>query len=290
MGQGGQLLKTLKITLSATYMLALLSILAIFVLPAAVFNNLIDLYTAKDPRRFIFIAAFPVLFLTLRHVVPTCSPYSNHLLCMPSPNSSVDLVIAHYDKPLPVLKDHLNYLLRHPFVRRSRVRIFIYEKGVVPHQELWDSLPLLEGRDTITQLENVGREGDTYFKHILSLYNSTNTTTTPIHPSGFADHTFFLQAHLAWEKVAIPRIDAIYSSTGFISLGPYMRNECGLDGRGTGEYILMKEVWRILRGKECDKPQLSSWAGQFVVSRERILGNTVEGYKKLDDMLEVSYF
>lgn len=48
-----------------------------------------------------------------------------------------------------------------------------------------------------------------------------------------ADHTYFLQPHLAWEGVASPRIDLVGPDTGFAHFGPMMRNVSGIARFGT---------------------------------------------------------
>ncbi|KAI5477696.1 hypothetical protein MNV49_005979 [Pseudohyphozyma bogoriensis] len=166
-------------------------------------------------------------------------------------------------------------------------RIFVYEKGEATDEELWKGLPLVEGRDSITRLPNWGREGATYLRHILTLYNSTSSS--PSSGAGFADLTLFLQAHLAWDFVAKRRLDSIVPSrTGFISLGPYRENICGFEPWTNQSYFGVERVRAMVKGGnlgECGVVT-TTWAGQFAVSRERILANEEGVYRKIDELLE----
>lgn len=47
-------------------------------------------------------------------------------------------------------------------------------------------------------------------------------------------------------------------------------------------------IWNVVRGRDCDRAQTGTWAGQMVVSRERIMGREKSVYQKLLDMVEVS--
>lgn len=56
--------------------------------------------------------------------------------------------------------------------------------------------------------------------------------------SVLADHTFFLQPHLAWNWIAKARLEEIAPETGFVHLGPYIRNECGYDVKSNAGFAV----------------------------------------------------
>lgn len=164
----------------------------------------------------------------------------------------VDLVFSYYDEVLANFGEHLTYIKSTPFVRSKRSRIIIYNKGDKSAEEIASGLGLADS-DRIYPLPNVGREGSSYLHHILTHYNNTIThllqASTPGQPfiapgsaatflskaalsadittEYLAPHTYFLQPHLAWRWMALPRLDLVTSATGFAHFGPYVRNDCG---------------------------------------------------------------
>lgn len=151
-------------------------------------------------------------------------------------------------------------------------------------------------------------------QHILLHYNSSIAAlASALDPSSFtlpsgldapsqeglhrsrvlADHTFFLQPHLAWDWIANPRIDLVGPDTGFAHFGPMMRNvsssvasllallprswggnwrarlrgssdcradrfhhpaqECGEDMRGVGTYGFVRDLYSIFQGEVCPR-------------------------------------
>jgi hypothetical protein len=43
----------------------------------------------------------------------------------------------------------------------------------------------------------------------------------------------------------------IAADTGFAALGPVLRTDCGEDGRGTGNYPFVKDIYAMFRGTLC---------------------------------------
>jgi hypothetical protein len=66
-------------------------------------------------------------------------------------------------------------------------------------------------------------------------------------PVGFADHTIFLQSHLAWHWIAEPRMSIFEDQSGYVSLAPYVRMDCGRDMQGNGEFIRAREIYVLFR-------------------------------------------
>jgi hypothetical protein len=131
------------------------------------------------------------------------------------------LVIAHYSIPLPDLKDFIVEIREAPLVRSSRTKVIIYEKGDFTDERLARGLAGVArpGRDLeIVHLPHYGREGHSYLEHVTQRFNAT----LPLLPANrysaasvkyktsrlfrkrraIADHTLFLQSHLAWSYIA----------------------------------------------------------------------------------------
>ncbi|GAA5844303.1 hypothetical protein JCM9279_001761 [Rhodotorula babjevae] len=230
-----------------------------------------------------------------------------------TPRPSLDIVIAHHSRPPSAVAHHLAALRLVPHVRKSRARIYIYEKGGWSDDELLRGLSgaIDPRRDEIVRLPNVGREGGSYLEHIVAHYNaSTSAATQPSGSGGaswatrgglgggersvrpFADLTLFLQEHLAWPGVAGPRLRRTLSPrTGFLSLGPYMTNLCGRDSEVGTEMGGINEVFELVKGRSCtegneEDRMLSTWFGQFAASRRTLLKNELGVYERLVRMVE----
>ncbi|SCV69769.1 BQ2448_1163 [Microbotryum intermedium] len=165
-------------------------------------------------------------------------------------------------------------------------------------------------------------------QHILRHYNATvslldaeiNTCAAAQHIAPrdanrvLADHTFFLQPHLAWDWIARPRINLVAPDTGFAHFGPLLRTDCGVDGRGRSTFPYVKAFYSIFTGDICpptgqlvslfdrlialtaltlmdhshpySRRVQSAWSAQFAVSRRRIMANTYTRYAHLSSLME----
>jgi hypothetical protein len=66
------------------------------------------------------------------------------------------------------------------------------------------------------------------------------------------------QPHLAWDFVLLPRLEILTPRTGFLSLGPYVNQTCGLDNQGN-TFARMADIYVMFRGDFCPPtPQLVS--------------------------------
>lgn len=305
-GQGGARSHRLRYWLSAVYVVALIGVGWVSTLPLGFRLPSSDFSTSvrKLLRYLPFVPwALWIVSLTLSSSVSPCfllgdfCGSTSALFLSPSERPSLDIVIAHYERPLTEVKTLIRTLKGNPFAKGREVRVLVYNKGATAKQDIWDSLALNPYRDEVVDLENRGREGGTILRHILSRYNATvtalpaSTPTSSYTPSflpTIADHTLFIQSHLGWDWIAHRRLDLLLPETGYVSLGPYRVNRCGFE-RGK-DLTGMEAIWKIVRGKSCDlsQSQLSSLSGQFVASRRRVMNVSYEAYRKLDDMLEVS--
>ncbi|GAA5841151.1 hypothetical protein JCM11251_003222 [Rhodosporidiobolus azoricus] len=215
---------------------------------------------------------------------------------------TVDLVVSYYDERLDWTKFHIEDILKTKFVSERSSRVVIYNKGPRTEKEIREGLDL-RLVDDVVPLPNLGREGATYLKHILLHYNATVAALTPhyqpaksaslattlaqLRTSTLADHTYFLQPHLAWADVAKPRLEIIEADTGFAHLGPYVPSECGYDVKVDTGFPIVKELYNIFTGEICSPGgQTSAWSAQMVVSKRRILANPYIKYAKVDELIE----
>lgn len=201
-------------------------------------------------RRLALLSLLPLLIYllqspsTITSLSTACSylpPNVRSTLChtFTSPTSrTVDLVIAYYDEDLSHSRNHIEEMRNVPFVRERSNRVVLYNKGPKGEEELRKELKLRRD-DEVVGLPNYGREGATYLQHILLHYNaSIDALANALDPDAetqtgkgrklrtkvLADHTFFLQPHLAWDFIARPRIGLVGPDTGFAHFGPMMRS------------------------------------------------------------------
>ncbi|GAA5973802.1 hypothetical protein JCM11641_003165 [Rhodosporidiobolus odoratus] len=246
---------------------------------------------------------------TTSSLTSACSvlPYSlRSTVCLsfPSPPTSrtIDLVVSYYNESLPNAKKHIDGIRATEFVSERSSRVVIYNKGPRTEQEIRETMEL-QGEDEVVPLPNLGREGATYLKHILLHYNATLTALSPsyrpesspslagtvshLRTTTLADHTYFLQPHLAWAHVARPRLQLVGPDTGFAHFGPLLKSRCGHDERVDADFPVVKEMYNILTGEVCPPSgQLAAWSAQFAVSKRRILANPYSRYAYINELLE----
>ncbi|GAA5857864.1 hypothetical protein JCM8547_006010 [Rhodosporidiobolus lusitaniae] len=221
-----------------------------------------------------------------------------------SPKSrTVDLVVSYYDEDLARTKQHINHIrLETEFVKPRSSRVVVYNKGPRSEKQIREGL-MLKRADEVVELPNLGREGATYLKHIMLHYNSTLSALSPsyrpesspslasataqLRTKTLADHTYFLQPHLAWDFVALPRLELIGPDTGFAHLGPYIQSKCGRDENVNIDFPVAKEIFSMFAQQVCPPTgQTMAWSGQFVVSKRRILANPYARYAAVDEIIE----
>jgi len=216
----------------------------------------------------LFVWQSPSSHSALLPLASACSYLPSHLrlsVC-PSilplqPAPTVDLVVSYYDENFHMVRTHLTWMRRANFVARKRSRMVIYNKGPRTEEEIRKGLSL-RSTDEVVELENFGREGATYLKHILLHYNETTPTTSPVDPTlsklrnqlrwnTLADHTFFLQPHLATGIIAVPRLWELQDDVGFVHLGILLKSVCGEDDAGTGSYPMVGRIFNMFREQVC---------------------------------------
>lgn len=228
------------------------------------------------PRRIIAVIGAVLVTIVFLHFATrtgsTSYRYSKDAIRKNSwkRTSDVDIVVAHYDEDVNILKESLSQVVKRLSYGTSH-RITIYSKGARDTEGLQE---LLELADEVVSLPNVGREGETYLSHIVRHYDNAETD--------FGTHTIFMQPHIAWDWVFLPRLENCFGrNTGFLSFGPHVNQTCGKDSAGL-EFRRMADIYSAFRADLCPpEPVLATWAGQFVVSRRRILDNKLKAYANL---------
>ncbi|GAA6021389.1 hypothetical protein JCM10207_002033 [Rhodosporidiobolus poonsookiae] len=257
------------------------------------FNNL--------NRRLTLATLLPLLLWFLTLLFPPCTL---NLPFTPSTCHTVDLVIAHYDRPLDVVREHIELVKTQPLLAAAgtETRVVFYHKGSLSGAELLHglggALDLARG-DEIVHLPNYGREGSTYLHHLTRRYSPSlflSTASPAPHDKPLrhlADTTLLLQGHLAYDWIAAHRLRfALSRRTGFLSFGPYLTTLCGVDSHINGVYGGVKTVFREVEGRACKEGEeedrrLSTYAGQVALSRSQVLKNPKEVYEHLLGWIEL---
>ncbi|WRT68769.1 uncharacterized protein IL334_005749 [Kwoniella shivajii] len=189
--------------------------------------------------------------------------------------SDVDIVISHFNEDVNIMRESIKSVtsvLDRLSTKKSR-RVIIYSKGETDDDTMKE---MLDMSDEVVKIENVGREGETYLSHIVRNYENPVTN--------LAQHTIFMQPHVAWDWLFLPRLEKSFQpNTGFLSFGVYISHICGNDTHGQ-VHPRMADIYSMFRQDFCPPESvLGTWAGQFIVSRQRILENSLKSYVNLRD-------
>ncbi|GAA6021388.1 hypothetical protein JCM10207_002032 [Rhodosporidiobolus poonsookiae] len=257
-------------------------------------------HLSNSQGRLVLATVLPLFLWFLTLLLPPCTL---NLPFTPSTCHTVDLVIAHYDRSLDVVREHIALLKTQPLLAAAgtETRVVFYHKSSMSDAELLHglggALDLSRG-DEIVHLPNYGREGSTYLHHLTRRYSPSLTLSPSPSPRDkplphLADTTLLLQSHLAYDWIAAHRLRfALSRRTGFLSFGPYLTTLCGADSHINGEYGGVKTVFREVEGRECregdeTERRLSTYAGQVAVSRSQVLKNPKEVYEHLLEWIEL---
>ncbi|KAJ3298190.1 hypothetical protein HDU79_000078 [Rhizoclosmatium sp. JEL0117] len=198
-------------------------------------------------------------------------------------NRTFDIVVSHYEEDIQNLTIAIDKIRLHPKFKDLNINLFVYTKS-----EKVDRVALQRttGATVVTLLPNVGREGHTYMHHIVSEYNN------------LADHTLFMQAEpVWWTNGTEPHFHAIVQnriqhfrpeSTGYMDLSVVLRKPF-VNGEG-GEFKMIPFILTMAQDRFLLNDELefmSSWKGQFIVSRKRIQAVRRKVYAYFKSMLEV---
>lgn len=229
-------------------------------------------------RIILVVIVLPAIWLAF--IVLNCSQ-KNHQVAKPVqpifdldfvPKTDVELVISMYKEPIEEVAHLISTLKDMPNMPNPRVHIYIKDIDANVG-EIKEST----GADQVTPLPNIGREGETYLKHILGNWDS------------LAKQTVFLQADVHNPREFYPRIRDYFvpGRTGMLSLG-WSGQVCNCDNCGDRFNLwdtthLFPEISnRINNATKCENVVLS-YKGQFVASAKRIRGVDKSVYQDLHD-------
>ncbi len=170
----------------------------------------------------------------------------------------MDLVVARY-------KEDIGWLSQVPL----QVRIILYNKG----SEL---LPVRENM-TIVQLENVGREGETYAQHIIRHYES------------LADYTVFSQANPFDHSPDLLRLlDQLFTGR-YMSLSRELLRT-SINGCPFQKDISMRDTYEKIFGPEPPASETFHFSpgAIFAVSKEAVRSHDIGFYQNVQSILGTS--
>ncbi|KAI9624520.1 hypothetical protein KEM48_008846 [Puccinia striiformis f. sp. tritici PST-130] len=185
-------------------------------------------------------------------------------------------VFSYYNEPLSRFFEAVDHVRRLSVLSLQNPRVIVYVKH--PEVSLVNIANVINA-DEVIRLNNSRKDHSR--RHKLTRdprkaeFGIERILSSPaVH--GLADHTVFMQPEISWHWIAKPRMDLFDpNSTGFLSFGPYLVSVCGQDGLGNETMNFCPPTG-----------QLASYAGQFVVSKKRILSKRYEQYSKMRELLE----
>ncbi|KAL5455672.1 hypothetical protein PMIN06_004344 [Paraphaeosphaeria minitans] len=179
-----------------------------------------------------------------------------------APQRNTEIVISMFKEPSDQVARLVSVLKAMDNIA-SDARVHIYIKDMNANVE---ELQQATGANEVTSLPNIGREGETYLKHILGNWDT------------LARETIFLQAGVHNLREFHPRVRDYFipGRTGMLSLG-WSGQVCNCDACGDRfdfwdtTHLFPKISNRINNGSKCDRVLLS-YKGQFIASAKRIRG------------------
>jgi hypothetical protein len=220
--------------------------------------------------------------------------------------------MAYYDEDMDHAKETLEYINK-SIPPSGHTRRIIYVKGKIDSERR----AALKGlADEVVDIPNVGREGETYLVGVSWPIGRPADLPEPHHQELFKfgcglhhirSSRFYSPSqltekpHLAWDWVIKARLDMLphTSHIGFMSLGPYNTHTAGVDVNNNS-FPRMADIYSMFR-QDFYPPHpvlvsvslclqafmlkhQATWAGQFMVSRKRILDNPLKTYTHLSDL------
>jgi hypothetical protein len=159
---------------------------------------------------------------------------------------------------------------------RQLPNVLIYNKGAP-----------LGGEYKEISLPNVGREGHTYYKHIVDNYDNLDDYTVFLQGNPF-DHSPHIlpRLHSILEHYSKGELNVLY---GVLSEFFFETNLSGCEThyRARNEIIPMQQVYQHLFNERRENVRYVVGSGaQFIVSKEQILKRPREFYEKIVKLLE----
>ncbi|CAG8974812.1 hypothetical protein HYALB_00000425 [Hymenoscyphus albidus] len=212
----------------------------------------------------IVSTATAIVFLSTSSISSVHQGFPVSLDLSYNPTSRFDIVVSMYEEDPLLVKQTLDTIKTTAMLRKIKPTIIVYTKS--PGADL-KVLKENTGADVVERMENLGREGGTYLKHIVDKWDK------------LADQTMFIQAHAHNMRELIPRInDYLVPETGMLSLGfTGVQCECGACGDRWGwedKFNSIPQLFQKIYKQPCkpEQPILLAYKGQFIASAKRIRG------------------
>jgi len=192
-----------------------------------------------------------------------------------SDRPTLDIVVSHYDEDLNKTAEMINELRNMPKFRQLEVEVHLYTKK---QDADLDAIRETINTTYVTLLPNLGREGGTFFDHIILSWDR------------LARHTMFIQASMHEFDHAKEHIrDYFGVDTGVLSLGIYESCncvDCTDPWDATRKFPRLEELYAALNGQFCPKQVILTYLGQFIASATRIRSRGLKTYEYLKKVLE----
>jgi hypothetical protein len=190
-----------------------------------------------------------------------------------APQMEIEVVVSMYKEPIDQVA-HLVSMLRNMTNIGGDAKVHIYIKDVDADV---GEVQQGTGADEVTPLPNIGREGETYLKHVLDSWDR------------LAQQTIFLQADIHNPREVYSRISDYFvpGRTGMLSLG-WSGQVCNCESCGDRfnfwdtTHLFPEISNRINNATKCNTVLLS-YKGQFIASAKRIRGVDKSIYQDLHD-------
>lgn len=196
-----------------------------------------------------------------------------HLDTVFKPEEDLDIVVNLYKEPLSHVEHIVDVLKASPMIPKNKYRLILYTKDESANVAV---IKQTSGAYNVTKLPNIGREGETYLRHIIEQWDH------------LATHTVFLQADVHNIREFRPRFHNYFDpmTTGMLSLGfngiPCDFNDCGDRWGWHDDARLVPSIYQDVYGQKATSSRvLLSYKGQFVASARRIRGVKKAVYEKL---------
>lgn len=186
-----------------------------------------------------------------------------------------DVVLVHFDPAnIQATLAYWSDFLGSKKVEALEPYMWVYcQNGAMEdHLQLLPLIEMSRSGGTIVQLANVGRESHAYLQHITQHYHE------------LAQHTLFSQ-DLPDPGFHFPRFENMFHARiGFLPLSWVNKGDCFNDYHPGQPSI--SQLFAMLSKSFC-RPEgfTAAFQGRFVVSRQRILGQTLETYLYLLDLI-----
>jgi hypothetical protein len=233
--------------------------------------------TAGNSITFLIIAGVAWSYALLKPltVMPVPLEYTNLSLDpSPFPASDLDIVISRYAESAVDVAQTLDQLLAVDSVRAVHARVIVYNKNTDTLEFERDLIASLTSNVSVSchALENIGREADTYIRHILAEWDT------------LATHTLFAQAEMDGFPTVLEWINTFFiPETGFLQLAyeGRMCADCAHCGSWTDDPNVIFAMYHLANPNRQCRDLVWTYRGQFIASGARIRANGKDVYEHL---------